>query len=304
MLTIRTLTPLQSGYGQQSGAIDQPVVREPFTNWPYLNGERIKGVLRDACDAGILYKSMANGEAIDNSGDPLFRLFGPPTSNASDFAGALIVSDAVLLCYPVRSFFGTFAWITCPLALQRWKDDCFAIGDRAPIRIPTKQPGSSSIYVPHGPLALVGPDGLAKVFLEEYQLTPVRARAEDDFVAGLVALIADRAFPGDAGWAERFKLRFGIVSDDLFTRLVELMTVRSARIRLDPKSKTVAQGALWYEESIPPQAIFSLPLRLKGTTPWTLLEQKTATPIQIGGNRSVGSGFARFHLAAVKGDTA
>ena len=305
MLTIRALTPIHSGYGQESGALDQPVVREMITGWPYLNGERIKGVLRDACNNDPDLKDYAK-----HKDGPFYRLFGPPTSDARDYAGALIFSDAFLLCFPVRSFFGTFAWITCPLALQRWKDDCVALGDAASIPLPSRPPGDGRIFVPNGPLeleesALVGPEGLQSVFLEEFKLQPVQAAQDRDFIRTLAQSIAGRAFAADA-WAARFTSRFGIVSDDLFTRLVEAFTIRAARIRLDEESKTVANGALWYEEDVPQQAIFAAPVRLNtrryaGNDAWQPIETAIAQPIQIGGNKTVGRGFIRLQLAAADG---
>jgi CRISPR-associated protein Cmr4 len=46
------------------------------------------------------------------------RIFGPDTG-ASDFAGALALSDAQLVLLPVRSLKNGFAYVTSPLALAR-----------------------------------------------------------------------------------------------------------------------------------------------------------------------------------------
>ena len=53
-------------------------------------------------------------------------LFGSDNANVS-WNGALQFSEAKLLAFPIRSAKGSFAWITCPLMLQRAaRDDVIA----------------------------------------------------------------------------------------------------------------------------------------------------------------------------------
>src|SRR5690606_21554434 len=106
---------LHTGTGQGTGIIDLPVAREVTTGWPYLPGSTVKGVLRDACDPG-----NDNGR-----GKTFIDAFGPELgeSEIESAAGALWFADARILCLPVRSLHGTFAWVTCPLALSRWRRD-------------------------------------------------------------------------------------------------------------------------------------------------------------------------------------
>ena len=94
-LFLHSLSPMHTGIGQAVDVVDLPIARERATNWPYVPGSTIKGVLRDAC-------------CVKND-DPTYltfiAAFGPDTPDASDSAGMLLFCDAHLLCFPVRSFF-------------------------------------------------------------------------------------------------------------------------------------------------------------------------------------------------------
>ncbi|MER3405143.1 MAG: type III-B CRISPR module RAMP protein Cmr4 [Chloroflexota bacterium] len=288
MIFIRALSPVHTGTGQAVGVIDLPVARERVTGWPYLPGSTIKGVLRDACDPDQPY-----GEETKNA--VFFRAFGPGTDHASDFAGALAFCDGHLLCFPVRSFHGTFAWLTCPLALARWQDDALASG--ISIDLPEGlTPKEQQALVAHGSVLASPQDG--RIFLEELDLTA--HTPEGDPVGKLAARIGAAVFASDA-WRARFRERLAIVPDDLFSGLAESATEIAARIRLDDERKTVAQGALWYEEAVPPQTIFAGPVLvedrlLAASEAWKLLEGATAQPQQIGGNASVGRGLVSLRL--------
>ncbi len=290
MLFARSLSPLHTGTGQATGVIDLPVARERVTGWPYLPGSTIKGVLRDACDPDLEYGENTKNHAF-------FRAFGPETDHASDFGGALAICDGHLLCFPVRSFYGTFAWLTCPLALARWQDDALAAG----IDLPLPQgldPQPQEALVAQAS-ALTGGAG-QPLYLEELDLT---SRAPDgDPVGALAERIAQAVFPSDA-WRTRFRERLAVVPDDLFTGLAETATEITARIRLSDESKTVAKGALWYEEAIPPQAVFAglvlieerLARHANGSI-WSMIENATGQPLQLGGNASVGRGLVSLRL--------
>ncbi|GIW04709.1 MAG: type III-B CRISPR module RAMP protein Cmr4 [Thermomicrobiales bacterium] len=292
MLFIRSLSPVHTGTGQAVGVIDLPVARERVTGWPYLPGSTIKGVLRDACDPNKAYGD-------DTKDDNFFRAFGPETDHASDFAGALAFCDGHLLCFPVRSFHGTFAWLTCPLALARWQDDAQASG--ITIELPGGlDPGDQEALVARGSKLAVSENG--PIYLEELDLKS--SVPEGDPVGELAGRIGEAVFTSDA-WRTRFRERLAVVPDDIFSGLAESATEIAARIRLSDESKTVARGALWYEEAVPPQAIFACPVILEDRLVrsangdiWKMLETHITQPLQIGGNASVGRGLVSLRLWA------
>lgn len=268
---LHALTPLHAGTGQAAELIDLPTARMKATGIPFVPGSSIKGVLRDDCrgkDAGQLQ-----------------AVFGPDTENASAHAGALVVGDARLLALPVKSFRGTFAWVSSPLLLFLAGRD---IGLKQwPIPEP-KQRG-----------ALVPPDSLCAhnehVYLEDLDLPAARSEQ----VAILSRILAPSASPGH----DVFSRRLVIVDDDTMAFLCETSTQIDTRVRLDPATRTTAHGALWLEESLPPESLLLGLLaadrsRRRGVTmtPDEVLEFALAEPrvVQIGGKATVGRGRCRL----------
>jgi len=102
---VHALSPLHAGTGHTPGIIDLPIARMKATGIPFLPGSSIKGVLRDARREGAKDEKSINA------------VFGPAKFASDDATGAaaIVVGDARLLAMPVRSFKGTFAWVTSPL---------------------------------------------------------------------------------------------------------------------------------------------------------------------------------------------
>src|SRR6516162_5796841 len=121
LLSLHAQTALHPGAGTALGTVDLPVQRERHTLWPTIAGSALKGILRDACREKIAARSDLDqlpryddkpdkpadrrGKAREkaNSTLELNELFGPPTEGSHEFGGALSVTDARLLAFPVRS---------------------------------------------------------------------------------------------------------------------------------------------------------------------------------------------------------
>jgi CRISPR-associated protein Cmr4 len=106
------VSPVHMGAGSAIGAIDSPIQREVHTKHPMFAGSGLKGALRHH------FNRAWPRAAGDKPNSMINRIFGPDTG-ASDFAGALSLSDAQLVALPVRSLKGGFAYVTSPLALAR-----------------------------------------------------------------------------------------------------------------------------------------------------------------------------------------
>ena len=152
LLFVHALSPLHAGTGQSIGAIDLAIAREKATGMPYLPGTSLKGALRARAS------SAANVKEV----------FGPDTSHASDHASSVLLGDANLLCLPVRSIAGTFAWVTSPFLLHRFVRDAKEAGLTVP---------SSSVavdldqcLVASESLAVKDGAGKEKVFFEDLDL--------------------------------------------------------------------------------------------------------------------------------------
>jgi len=277
MMWLHALSPVHVGAGDSVDVIDLPVIREKVTNWPYLPASGIKGVLRDACRG-------SNGFTL---------AFGPETDRADENAGSLWFADARLLCFPVRSLVGTFAWVSCPLALRRLARDAQAAGlPRLPPFGAT--PPAAGLLLASGAAGLIDN---GKAYLEDLDLA---AQVEPKLDA--LALAIAQAVFDDADWQAEFVSRFGLIGDDLFTFLTETGTDVSAHIRIQDDTKSVQSGALWYEESVPAEAIFTLPLTC--APGWAggeealqnLVAPRVKAPLQIGGKASVGRGVVQARL--------
>ena len=282
VLFFHALTPVHTGTGQALDVIDLPVAREKVTGWPYIPGSSIKGVFRDAAEKGDQHK----------------RAFGPETENAAESAGSLLFCDARLVCFPVRSFSGVFAWVTCPSAITRLARDCAAAGIAGPPSFAIPQDWQFDSAACKKATVLISESSVKKekrIILEEFDLQPVQTD-----VANLIDFIARQVFC-DSPWQDHFGERFVVVHDDMFCTLTETATEVVARIALDDRKKVVKQGALWYEEAIPAEAIFASPLINAARNGdddliGDYLAKQKLSPIQIGGNASVGRGLMRVVL--------
>lgn len=305
MYWIHALTPLHVGAGRGVGYIDLPILREKVTNLPLIPGSAIKGVLAD--------KHSATDEK--RQADPIYRAaFGisDPRGGAEAGAnsGSLVFTDARLVCLPVRSLYGTFAWCTSPLILKRLYRDLEAAGLASRLTPPSKLSSETSIHVPEGTASALH-DGQGQVFLEDLDLKVKSCQTAAAWANELGIWL----FVKDSDWKNTFAERFAVVPDNVFSFLSETGTEVAARVRIDDEQKTVANGALWYEESLPAESILAGLAwcdRVFGgksnghpaITQSALLDQFCSadagnTTLQIGGKATVGKG--RVHCTFTSG---
>lgn len=274
-------TSIHAGAGQSGGVIDLPIQREAHTAWPVIYGSAVKGALRALAE--------------ERQAPWLKVVFGPETTNASDHAGALLVGDARLLLLPVRSLTGHFKWVTCPALLQRFTADAARLGldglDSATI---PKVPNHQTVLLPE-------PTGDA-LYLEEFRLRTQPA----DFTA-IIPVLARLMGRPDAETALRKQL--ALVDDDRFNHLAQFATPVNAHVCIDNRTKTVKPGALWYEESLPPDTLLYVTLHAlrtrqkEGTTSAEdILAHVTddlfgqRPYLQLGGNETVGMGWCKVSV--------
>lgn len=271
---LHALSPLHAGTGHAADVIDLPIARMKATGVPFVPGSSIKGVLRDL--------------RRTSSGDPerVLAVFGPETANASEHAGALIVGDARLLALPVRSFLGTFAWTTSPLLLTLAKRDVDGLGNQPIPSIPgrgAQLAGKNCIFNRH-------------LYLEDLDLPA----EESETATAWARVLAPLVFPDDE---DIFTRRFAVVDDETMTFLWETATQVDARVRLDDTTRTVVSGALWLEESLPPETLLigllvadrsrrrSVAMDSDGVLDFALKGEET---LQFGGKASTGHGRCRL----------
>ena len=147
---LHAITSLHPGSGTALGVVDMPIQRERHTGWPVIPGSSIKGVLRDAC-------RRKNGD------DPLLDVAFGKGGESDSYSGALSLTDARILAFPVRSMKGVFAWVTCPQALRRYRRDADIAGKK--IVLPELNIGEGRALAAEGsPLR----SSQGKIVLEEF----------------------------------------------------------------------------------------------------------------------------------------
>ncbi len=306
---LHALSPTHVGIGRGVGYIDLPIDRDGVTGWPIIRGSAFKGVWTD--------HHKATEENRKN--DPVLKAaFGMSSSKENESnSGALIPTDAQIVCLPVRSFRGTFAWCTSPLCLQMLRRTLALAGvNELPDAMPapkepddkTKQPGEACCVGE----TLIEAGG---VYLEDLDF---KAVTNDKPTGEWAEFIAKSVFPGDTAWQEQFKKRFVVLPDTAFDFLCETGTEVHTRVKIKDDTKTVEKGALWTEESLPAETILAGIVQCErvfqkngakddSIKPDDLLKRfATNNPeeplvLQIGGKATVGRGQMRCVFTPVNG---
>ena len=314
--------PVHAGSGTGVGAIDLPIQRENITNWPIIQPSGLKGALREYFDDDDR-KSKLTPPDKDYE-EKIKEAFGPDVS--ADHAGAIALTEGKLLLFPVCSLKGTFAYVTCPLAIKRLRRDLAAMKEQVKIdflsasapnisALPdiTTTPDENTIWVAALPQQSANlplkPDSILiidnKVILNELSFTVQANKIVND----LAAWLGCRA-PG-LSWLENknnISKRLIIVNDDTFRFFVEMYTEVITRNKIDDDTGVVANGALWVEEYLPRESVlYSTVFAVKPfkKTPILASGQKvldfitgTYCPkyLWVGGNTTTGKGLVKLQF--------
>ena len=259
---IQALSPLHAGTGQAVGVIDLPIARMRATGIPFVPGSSIKGVLKDARRSrdGLsrrneLYAVFGpdrgeSGQAGDHGGhDPEQRSSqaskAPDDDRGIEHAGALMVGDARLLALPVRSFRGTFAYVSSPLLLHLARRDLLAAGASASLpAVPEMAPPVRRACVANKDFLTLN----GKAYFEDITLG---ATQNDSAVRWGECLAAAMQDDDKASMRDRF----AIVDDDTMAFFWETATQVDTRVRIDHGTHVVADRQLWTEESLPSETL-------------------------------------------------
>ncbi|NOQ36570.1 MAG: type III-B CRISPR module RAMP protein Cmr4 [Methylococcaceae bacterium] len=289
-------TSIHAGAGSSVDGIDLPIQREAHSDFPCVFGSSVKGALRAKAE-----------DLWGSKNDSVRYVFGPDSNSdeASKHAGAIMVGDARLLLLPVRSLTGYFKWVTCPALLERLQRDASRLSvGLDDYSVPSLTENSGKALLPNC-------DG-NDLFLEEYRL-----KTEADTSANLVAVLSKVSGISE----ELLNSQLAIVDNSMFTYLSRYATPVAAHIAIDNTKKVVKAGALWYEETLPPETVFYMALAannvrdseakyddsqpVKESKAQTVLNSITETLfadspyLQVGGNETVGMGWCK--VKATKG---
>lgn len=296
MMWVHALSPVHVGCGFGVGAVDLPIVKEKSTGWPVLPGSGIKGVLADHFGAAEAEKRDALQTAA--FGKPDWR--NAEGALVGSNAGALVVGDARLVLLPVKSLYGTFAWVTCPLALRRLERD-LREAELAEGLGTMSTPGEGEMHATQTAKDKLCGGGGETAYLMDLDVKAVVPK--NGWVAAWAEKLAEWLFPvATDPWRGMFQSRFGVVHENLFKYVLEMGTEVVTRIHVDPEKGTVQRGQLWTEEALPAESVAASLVWVDGvkspgnaTTQAQILEKYCSRELtlQMGGKATVGRGRVR-----------
>ena len=293
LFTIRAMSPIHCGVGQGLNDIDLPTAKSTISGHPIVPSSSIKGVLKDEF-SNRAKNGMANKENVKS-------LFGGTSDD--DFASAISVGDANLLALPVRSYFGTFAYLASPYTLKLLKNQLMRVTKKNLPKIPTiGRSGDRSNYqimITNNSL-LESPDVRDRILLEELDLNIADNKKTTDKWA---EIISKMLFTDEEGQT-LFKQHFAIVDENVLNFLCESGLPVDARIAIDDKTGTVKPGALWYEETVPIESILigimgidrSYNSKATADELAKILTDPETIHCQIGGKSTTGKGFVALNF--------
>lgn len=296
MIHLHALRPLHIGTGAADGAIDLPHSRETGTGYPNAPGSGLKGVIRDEF-AGANHASLE-------------KLFGPKPGDAGDNAagvangkqGALMFSDGLLLCLPVRSVAGGFAWVSSPLTLLRYARERAALGLVDNLAAAA---ASMQALAVDGCACATGTTLISCGAAHLQDLTLTKTAALDSTASTVASKLASLYYPDTDSdhkeWRALFVKQFTVTSEPVFGYLCDMAMDVRARVRLKEDSKTAVGGALWYEESLPAESMLWATVAADPLPPQSASQVMKdfvagTTPLhrtRLGGKVTVGRGLAR-----------
>lgn len=279
-----------AGSGAATSAVDLPIQRERHTEWPQIQASGVKGAFRDH------FRKFAGKDA----GELINLVFGSDDSSGlwkkewGMLPGAVSVSDARIIAFPVRSNKAPFVWVTCPAVLKRFNADLEYIGlDQQAAIENIREDGALSI----------GSEKLEGNVILEDAVVNVTIHNQDPCITGL--------FP------ELVKLL--LISDEMFKYAVTCCTEIQTHIKIDEKKGTAGDGSLWYQEYLPADSVLYIVVHyshrdeaetdelnikakiaeLKAETIKKCIEDSVKGFVQIGGDETLGKGI--FKLTWIPG---
>lgn len=252
LLFIYCVSPVHMGAGTALGAIDSPIQRERHTQHPMMAGTGLKGALRHtAWERWHVRDEGATGDAGQRGKrgkERLTRLFGPDT-NAAEHAGAVALSDAALVLFPVRSLRRSFVYATCPTALARL-GRLATLAGLPPLPELRAEPERNKAIVGERSDLVTNGNVVLEAFALQEQKTPQ--------LAALAKWISERAVPsGDEHKYFRDKVEKDLVvlHDDRFNYFVRNSTIVEPHVRISDETGTADDGGLFYVENLPPESV-------------------------------------------------
>lgn len=319
LLYFLTRTPLHVGAGASVGAIDQPIQRERHTGFPVIPATGQKGSFADGWPVErLVFKEVEkDGKKIKELEEirEAAWLFGSDTTDLP-FAGALIFSEARVLAFPIRSAKGGYAWITCPLMLQRAaRDGVFGASatsaDGAKTNAALAELAALAEPLDDRAVFLTGQgaklDLGGQIVLEEYCFNAHEGANYPAAIAtALAGLVVDSLF-------KTIVERLVILSNGMMSHFATTACEIAQHVRINDETGTADDGGLFNQENVPADTLFyavltATPSRVpqgtwKGKTDTEALaafitKVGETKVFQFGGDATTGLGWCSVSVAA------
>jgi CRISPR-associated protein Cmr4 len=204
----------------------------------------------------------------------------------------------------VRSAKGSFAWLTCPLAIQRYARER---GVALPSSVASVFPCSEEDCLAGDDVvfkktAAAGNQPVNAVVLEEYGFTVKGG------VPPAVAELLSGILPEDELWKSMPK-RLVIVTDGIYSHFCATACEVQQRIQINDQTGVVRDGALFNQENVPSETLFYAVVaerarvragadseRKDGIKELAAKLKSVNNILQIGGDETIGLGFCSVVL--------
>jgi CRISPR-associated protein Cmr4 len=204
-------------------------------------------------------------------------------SGDSGHAGAISVSDARLLLFPVRSNVAPFVWLTCPAILQRLKRDMKIMEEQDDFEIP-EPTGDDAIFLTPG------------IDKQEIVLEDLAVSQKQQALGAVTALIGKLAPQAT---------RVLLVTDNNFKFLVETATEVQPQIRIKEDTGTTQDGSLRYQELLPSDSVLyvmtfftserTAESKMQADMIKECVKDALSSHVQMGGDMTMGRGIMEIN---------
>jgi len=319
-------TPLHVGSGSDLGIVDLPIQRERHTNFPKIEASSLKGALREAFESALVVAEKDDNNAKSQLMS-INKIFGfddgelgidvKKRFSAKDylkdnfkentqFSGALSLTDARLLLFPVKSLYGVFAWITCPRVIKKFIADLGLAGITTKFsNVDFEQEKSKTT----SKTEILKTNGDKKqAYLEEFVFT-LNQDTANGYVNKLAEWLKDNLFSATdtSYWATKIEKDIVVLGDNDFRDFVTLATEVITRTKINNETGTVQTGALFSEEYLPAESVlYCLAMftdefsdktgKMTATDMQAFFESglnANKNIVQVGGNATLGKGIIK-----------
>lgn len=249
------LDPIHVGTGgARLGRVDNTIVRDPVTRIPKIPGSSLAGVMR--AYTAMQHETEKPGRKINGKDKPYYpdcaglgqprsdgagghcgqadcpvcRVFGfaKGVGSSGGFAGLAAFSDMQVLLFPVASQLGP-QWITCPMALRQTGIEAFSELEDTPEQ--------QILYRKADGTADQQPLNLGWLFLQvKTDWLKMNDIPQEMKALGIPGYIIGR---------------LGVVSDKVFTYIVNSNLEVRTSVAIDPATGAAEEGALFTYEALP-----------------------------------------------------